>query len=458
MICTTVKELLAEPIPGDLIELRLDYFAKIDLAQIRLFIKQQQKPVIFTLRKKSQGGFYRGTEEERLQLLAQLADLNPAYMDLEYNIPTSWIKELERKHPSIKWIISYHNFTETPENLENLFQKMQQTPAHLYKIAVMSKNILDTLRLLIWLKESGRKNVIGISMGSVGEPGRILAPFLGSPFTYASLHEEENIAPGQLSYHELKRYTTFVHPTFYGLIGNPISLSPGHLVHNEIMAKEKLNALYVKMTVTLEELPSFMLLIKQLNFRGLSVTMPLKEAILPFIDSLSPDAKEIGAVNTLLIENGKIKGFNTDGKGAILALKKHTSLAGKKVIIIGAGGTAKAILYEVKKAGAEVILINRDANRGKRVAELFNVPFLELAKVCLKSPYDILINATPHPAPIDPESILPETFVMDVNTQHKDTAFLQAAQSRKCKIVSGYEMFLQQAAMQREIWFPTAHN
>ena len=458
MICTSVRDPL-EKAEGDLVEYRLDYLANLDLDLIRTAREKERRPVIFTLRKASQGGHFKGTEEERLVWLDKLASLAPDYMDLEAEIPPSTIQAFKKNYPAIKWILSTHDFKETPADLEGMYQRMSRLPADFYKIAVFAASTLDTLRLLVWLKESNRTNVIAIPMGEKGLPGRILAPFVGSPFTFAAADAAGVTAPGQLAYAEMKRYFTFPHPAFYGLIGDPVSRSMSHLTHNALMQEAALTAVYVKMVVTAEELPLFIPLSKRLGFKGLSVTMPLKEAIIPFVDEISPEAAEMGAVNTLLISRRGIQGYNTDGPGAVAALEKKGPLKGKKTVLLGAGGTAKAILAAAKQGGALITLVNRDKERGEELARRFQVPFcpLERVQTCLSGDYDILINTTSNASPIPPDGLRKGKIFMEATFYPEGSPLLNEADAKGCPVVRGEELFLQQAIGQFRIWFPESN-
>lgn len=333
--------------------------------------------------------------------------------------------------PGAPLIISYHNFEETPTDLEAILSLLQAREASFYKIATMAHSTLDALRMLEFV--SLHPKVIGICMGPLGQITRILAPVFGTPLMYASMDELSPV--GQVPLETLLNTYHFrnLHPQtpLFGLIGDPIDASIGHLFHNATMKE----AVYVKMAVKPSELGSFLAYAKKLNFRGLSVTMPLKEAVIPYLDAIDPEAEKMGAVNTLLFQEGKIKGFNTDGKGALAALG---NIIGKKIVIIGAGGASKAIAYALRAARAKVTVANRTPKEG---AVLLNQ---------IPGDYDILINTTPHPMPIDPSKIIPGSTVMDIAI--KQTTLLQESLAKGCVCISGYPLYLHQAMEQQRIW------
>lgn len=439
---------------ADLIELRLDYFHLCKLCDLNTL--QISVPRIFTLRDRSQGGSFAGVESERQKLLMELIEFKPDYIDLEHHLPPDFIVALLQKSHATKLILSYHNFEICPLDIETIFQKLSSIPAHCYKIAVMSKSSCETLRLLSWSKD---KKLISIAMGSLGQPGRILAKPLGSPIVYASLEEHLETAPGQMTLAELTyryRVKSLDHMTqFLGLIGDPVDKSLSHDCHNDLIKKQNWNAVYVKMRVQPNELEEFLNLAKQIPFRGLSVTMPLKEVILPFLDQIDCEAKLIGAVNTLDIKNGIIKGYNTDGKGALLALEAKEKVEGKHIVLIGAGGATKAIAFDALKRKARVTVLNRSVEKAKAFAEQFKCSWGSLDQLP-DIPHDILINCTSAAMPIPATYFRAKTVVMDIKSNPKMTPFLTQAQEKQLDIVYGYEMFIEQAVLQFMLWFPAS--
>lgn len=330
-----------------------------------------------------------------------------------------------------KTISTYHNFDETPDDFEAILKSLAH--ADFYKIACMARSTLDALRMLIFAKK--HPNVVGLCMGPLGQITRILAPLVSSPFNFAG-----NAAPGQLEADELIELYNYRHlspsTSIYGLIGNPIDHSLGHIFHNRDYREKGLDAVYVKMPLEENELPQFFALAKELGIKGLSVTRPFKEKVFDVIDVLDEDAKAIGAVNTLTFEGGKICGQNTDAPGALDAIESHLTVAGKTCVILGAGGSSKAIQYEAKKRGASVFVLSR------RFGNLDKLP-----------PYDILINTTPVEVPIDLAQLQPNKVVMDITVRHKNSPLIQRAKELGCSLIFGQEMWDHQALGQIKRWF-----
>ena len=437
---------------ADLVELRLDLFSEIGSDSIKKIQAQLNLPVVFTLRSQNQGGKFIGSEEQRMAILRSLADLKPAYIDLEYGISQEYVQWLKKTYPEIKIILSYHDFQKTPEDLSALLSEMKRIPADIYKIAAMAHSAIDALLLL----ECCGPQVAAMAMGEWGGMTRILAPLFASPLTYASLDDQHASAPGQISAATLVNLYRFrdLKPStmIYALIGDPVDKSIGHLTHNPVMQTLGMDAVYVKIKVRSEELQDFFTLIRHMPFGGISVTMPLKEAVMPFLDRIDPGAKQIGAVNTIVWEQGQLAGYNTDGIGALDAIEKQSCVKGKKIAILGAGGAAKAIAFQAKQRGAQVQIVNRDKDKARKLAENCGYSHGRL------DTYDILINCTPCSMPVDYEDLLPKTHIMDIMTKPKATQILQEALKRNCKITYGYEMFVMQAAGQFGLWFEIKNN
>ncbi len=358
------------------------------------------------------------------------------YVDIDWKTPCL---------PPGDVIVSYHNHEETP-NLEAILKILQMThpKAHLYKIATMAQSTLDSLRMLEFLQR--HPGVIGLCMGDLGSLTRICSPIFQVPIMYAPLSEEDKNAPGQLLLDQLCEIYQFralnTETKIYGLIGDPVFRSIGHLFHNDAFRTAQKNAVYLKMVVKPDELAEFFALVKKLPFAGLSVTASLKEAVLPYIDVLDPEAKAIGAVNTLTLKDGKIYGANTDGNAAVDVLG---DVKNKTVVVLGAGGSARAIGYVAHKRGGKVVIVNRTSSKAEALARDLGCEW------CEKIPsYDILVNATTSAMPVLAENIQEGKMVMDIALY--ETEFLKTAHEKNCRCQDGFPMYFQQADTQQAIW------
>ncbi len=423
----------------DLLELRLDHF------EIQ---KKPPYPSIFTLRKKGEGGALDIPEKKRLEKIEKLLELEPEYCDLEADTDPTFIERIAKKFPKVKLIGSYHNFKETPVDLKGLLEKMKNPHFAIYKMALRANCTADMLRLMIFARES-REPLSVMSLGEFGKPSRVIAPIVGSLLNYAGLYEDP-----ELHRYSLKTLLETFHyrklgpqTLIYSLIGDPIEQSPGHLFHNPRFQHD---AVYIKMSVRGIEVREIFTLIRKLPFGGLSVTTPIKEVVYSEMDEVTPIARSIGAVNTVSFRKGESIGTNTDAPGALNALEKHTSVKWKRLAILGAGGTARAIAFEAKKRGSLVTVFNRTATAAKKLALEFSCEGYGLDELS-QHPYDVLVNTVP-PKSMTVPPILPGAIVMDVVYHPKETPLLAAAKKLGCLCVYGEEMFVEQALLQQKEW------
>lgn len=423
MICTVitgpsveeVKRQMAVAAPhADMYEWRVDLFDFIPDLPLRSSV---QKPLLITAR----GGWF------------DLAKLNPTYMDFDHSFLQ--FEDFHAQFPHIQRVCSFHDFEKTPEDLDRLYLSLQEKPAEHYKMAVRAQKPQDALRFMLFLQRQ-KKPIIGISMGPFGQLSRTLAPLFGSPWTYALAEEGELSKLGLLTAKELAityRYHAHNRDTsVYGLIGDPVTHSIGHLWHNDYFCKHVINAIYVKLPVPIDDLAISLDLIRALPFKGLSVTMPLKQAVLPCVDSIDPDGQQIGAVNTLSLDMGYVQACNTDGAGALNALMKHGLKEGDQLVLLGRGGAARAIHHEAKKRGIHSKLLGRDEIQ----RELPN--------------YHALVNCTPLEMPNS--RFLPNTIVMDIRVSKEPSAWLKLAAEAGCRTLDFREMFIEQAQLQQNFW------
>lgn len=430
-----------------LVEWRLDLFETQDIVLLGALKQKFALQTIFTLRPNTQGGSWAIGEKARLAKLEELASLIPDYIDLEHTVSEVFIRRIKQKYPDIKIILSHHDFEQTPSNLAGQLLALQAKKADFYKIASKANSVLDTFAMLT-LAKIAPSNCMLMTMGPTGPLSRILAPVVGRPITYVS-------SVGQITACELIQIFGFNVLTpataIYGLIGDPVDQSVSHISHNEVLRGLRLKSVYVKIPVQAHELGDFLRMAQTVGIKGLSVTMPLKEHVMQYCDSISDDATQIGAVNTLAFSDGKIIGSNTDCVGALDALESHISVKDKQIVVLGAGGAARAIAWQAMQRGADVTVCNRNKARAEELASFLGCRAGGLDE--LGSSYSIIINASSVSSPIDPQYIIPGCVAMDIRTLPKETLFLQEAKARGCKLVYGYEMFIKQAALQFKTWF-----
>jgi shikimate dehydrogenase len=242
----------------------------------------------------------------------------------------------------------------------------------------------------------------------------------------------------------------------YGVIGNPIRHSLSPIIHNGVFQRMGLNAVYLAFEVN--DLENAMSGIRELGLRGVSVTHPLKTRILPLLDEVEELAGRIRAVNTIMNEGGRLKGYNTDGSGALEALGEKVGLKEKKVLLLGAGGTARAIGFRLKEKGVQTIISNRSLDKAEALAKELGFICRPLSSIDDLS-FDVVINATslgmfPHEteSPIPKKLLREGMVVMDIVYEPLKTELLKEADERHCVTIDGLEMLAHQGAGQLEIW------
>jgi len=244
--------------------------------------------------------------------------------------------------------------------------------------------------------------------------------------------------------------------SLFGLIGNPVTHSLSPVMHNQAFAAAGYNGAYLAFRVT--DPAAAIKGIRALNLKGVSVTLPHKVAVMEYLDEVDETAARIGAVNTIVNNQGRLIGYNTDCPGALQALRTRTSIKDKSVALIGAGGAARAIGFGLMAAGGRVTILNRTRVAGERLAMDLQAEFVPLNN-WQPNRYEILINTTSvgmHPetdeTPIAKKGLLKEMVVMDIVYNPIKTRLLKEAEAKKCRIITGVAMFVFQGAHQFDLW------
>jgi len=247
----------------------------------------------------------------------------------------------------------------------------------------------------------------------------------------------------------------------YGVIGNPVRHSLSPIIHNGAFKRLGWNAIYLAFEV--KNLEEALRGIRGLDVKGVSVTSPFKTEIVPFLDKVEGLARKIEAVNTIVNRGGKLIGYNTDGRGALEALEEKIDLRGKSVILLGAGGAARAIGFGLKKRDCQFIVANRSKKKGEGLSKELGCDYLPISSlVRMKAgelEADVIINATSlGMVPRDRETPIPKKLlkegmmVMDIVYQPLQTKLLREAKEKGCLTIIGLEMLVRQGAAQSEIW------
>jgi 3-dehydroquinate dehydratase/shikimate dehydrogenase len=442
------------------VELRLDCLANDRERHKALDWLKRAAPkhatFIATCRRRVGGGEFAGGAEQELFWLMMAKDAGCPWCDLEIETlrELPW-PSLEGYALPPKVLLSIHDFRRTPKLPAKLTMPVQGG-VDAVKVAAMSRSLLDSTRLLSMAH--GTHRVVAVPMGEIGLPGRILALREGSALTYAPVAAAT--APGQVGLRELKElyraHELTAKTRVYGVIGNPVGHSLSPLLHNTGYVAAKKDAVYLPFLV--EKLDEFLNVAGDFGIRGFSVTIPHKQRIFRYLDECEPLAEQIGAVNTVSIgRGGKLVGSNTDYIGVLKALEKRMRLKGSRVVIFGAGGSARAAAFALVKAGAEVLVCARRENAARELARAVQGGVIP-RKALRKEKFDAILNATPvgmHPhansSPLEAVE-LNCSLVMDLIYRPLQTNLLRMAAARGVKIVSGVEMFVAQGIAQWEPW------
>lgn len=445
-----------------LIELRLDYISgEVNLKRL---LADRPSAVVVTCRRERDGGKWSGTEEQRMMLLRSAIAEGVDYVDLEDDVAS-----LIPRYGKTRRIVSLHDFRKTPDDLEEIHARLASRDADIVKIATTANQPHDNVRMLQLVQRS-KVPTVGICMGDIGTPSRILAGRFGAPFTFATFHHERTLAPGQLSYQQMTEIYHYdridASTVVYGVVGDPIGHSLSPMVHNAAFRQLGVNAVYVPFRVPREHLAQFLDDAPALGIKGLSVTIPHKESVLKKLAHMDESMKGIGAANTLLFADGKISGSNTDFYAALgslqQALEEHhgraTSLENQTALVLGAGGAAKAIAFGLKQLGAQVIIAGRTPQRSQQLADALKCKTLDWASRYSIQP-DVLVNCTPvgmHPnvdaTPYDKHHLRPSMVVFDTVYNPENTLLIKDARSQSCTVVTGVEMFVRQACLQFQLF------
>ncbi|MCX5649018.1 MAG: shikimate dehydrogenase [Planctomycetota bacterium] len=514
---SSVQSAIRNPKSEISVELRLDAIQTPDLARL---LARPPCPLIATCRPKREGGLYDGPEQPRLELLREAARLGADYIDVEHDA----FQALGPVAPA-KRIVSYHNFKETPPDLDAIHARLARLGADVVKIAVTANHILDTVPVLRLLR-AARTPTIALSMGERGLLTRILAPKFGAFLTYASFDSQEGspppapvchgrpcpavpppgsppparrstpgdesrrsrdespgrpqseAGPGQLSLSEmldLYRVHRIGRATrVFGVIADPVAHSLSPRIHNAAFASLGLDAVYLPFWVEGDP-AAFVRAFREFGFDGYSVTIPHKQKVMEAMDEISPLARRVGAMNTVVRRpDGSLFGTNTDisaGLASIEAVVGKGWLLGKRALLLGAGGLGRALAFALADAGTILTITDLDITRSESLARevgsvavqsaIRNFTRRSLGEGGPKSAmaFDVVLNCSPvgmHPdvdaSPVPAEMLRKDMVVYDAVYNPAETKLLRDARAAGCRTVAGIDHFVRQAVEQFELW------
>src|SRR5579872_4088020 len=446
------------------LEFRLDYISKPGLAlpKIKHFFEMHPGiTVVATCRRATSGGKFRGSVASQLDILSKASAAGCQLVDVELQTAQKCKPaQLQKLRTRSGLILSFHDFRGT-KKLDETLEKMRAFPADFYKVVSTATTLSDNVTMIQFLgRESDNHSLVGMCMGEQGIISRLLGVRAGSVFTFAAAGPGEETAPGQATAQELRSVYRIeqvdVATRVYGIAGDPVSHSLSPAIMNAAFRRENVNAVYLELHAkTLKDLLNC---VREIPIHGLSITMPYKEAILPYLDNTDSHTTKIGACNTVVrAQDGKLYGFNTDTSGVVRPLERRLSaLQGAKILVLGAGGAARAAVFGLAERGAEVFILNRSMEPAKKLARRAHARSLKRADL-KKHVFDVIINATPigmgntRDTPLQ-EKEINARYVFDMIYDPVETRLMKLAKERGSQLISGIEMFVHQAARQFEIW------
>jgi 3-dehydroquinate dehydratase/shikimate dehydrogenase len=449
---------------NSMLEFRLDYLSKPGLAmpRIKRFLETHGGTLaVATCRRAVSGGRFRGSIISQLDILTKAAAAGCQLVDVELQTATKCKPEqLQKLRARAALILSCHDFRAT-KKLDETLEKMLAYPADFYKLVSTATTLSDNVMMIRFLaREGDRHSVVGMCMGEQGTISRVLGVRAGSVFTFASAGAGQETAPGQITAQELRSVYRIdqvdVATRVYGVVGDPIAHSLSPAIMNAAFRRENVNAVYLALHArTLKDL---LTCVKEIPIHGLSVTMPYKETILPHLDNTDSHSSKVGACNTVVrAQDGKLYGFNTDTAGIVRPLERRlNTLEGARILVLGAGGAARAAVFGLKERGSEVYILNRSLAAAKKLAHQAHARVVKRPDL-KKLAFDVIINATPvgmgntRETPLQDKEINAR-YVFDMVYDPAETRLLKLAKERGAQLIPGIEMFVHQAARQFEIW------
>jgi 3-dehydroquinate dehydratase / shikimate dehydrogenase len=447
----------------DLVELRVDHLAPAEQGLAGRLPGRAGLPAILTVRRTRDGGRFTGDERDRVALLGRLAEAGFRYVDLEEDLDAPGL-DARIRGAGGRIIRSFHDFQGVPADLSPRLARLARGPDEIPKAAVMPKTCAELTLFLdaaaAAVSAGGARERILLAMGDLGFPTRVLASRLGSAWCYSS-PAGRGVAPGHVDPVSLEDGYGFraigAGTAVYGVMGNPVMHSGSPMIHNRGFARLGLDAVYLPFLVP--DLDGFWGVADRLGIRGLSVTVPHKQALLSRLRNRDRRVEAAGACNTITRDpSGGWSGTNTDIDGFLAPLKKAwggSVPCGAAATVIGAGGAARAVVYALRSAGARVLVLNRTVGHARSLAAAFSVGHAGLDAEGIRRARDysdLVVQTTsvgmaPDTAadPAPGFTFTGRELVYELIYAPGRTALVQRALAAGCRIVYGRQMLLEQA-------------
>ena len=443
-------------------EFRLDYLPSPD-AGIRVigdFLAAQPGcSILATCRRHQNHGHFNGSIEDQIRILDAAVSAGACAVDIEIESAESIAAKLDLFRSRALVIVSYHNYDGTPSP-ETVLRRMMKVSADAYKVVTTARKPSDNARILALAKSKGRTPLMILAMGELGFPTRVLSPAYGGLYTYAAPNSAEGTASGQVSARQLRnlyRVEKFSrNARVFGVIADPVRHSISPAVHNRAFQARRLDAVYLPFLVQPAHLRDFFTLAGKLPIAGFSVTIPHKQKVIRYLDTVEPLARRIGAVNTVWKKAGKWRGTNTDAKAVTVPLSRHLRLSKATVLLIGNGGAARSAAYALAEEGVHLSIVGRNPDRVRALAKVCGAEAIS-PEQAESGNFDALVHATPLGMfPRVTECFfrdrIPAEIVFDMVYNPLETMMSRRAADQGKTVIPGIQMFLEQAAHQFEIW------
>ncbi len=446
----------------EFLEFRLDYLPNPigGVDALRGFLRDNpQCSVLATCRRHQNHGRFNGSIDEQIRVLEAAIDAGAYAVDVEIESAENAVARLEPLRSRAALIVSYHSFTGTPL-LEPVLRRMLKLPADCYKLVTTARKPTDIQRTLALGRANPKTPIVMLAMGEIGFPTRVLSAAFGGQFTYAAPRTAEGTASGQVCSRQLRglyRVDKLSRSArVYGVIADPVRHSISPAVHNRAFQSRRIDSVYLPLLVAPAHLKDFFGLAAALPVAGFSVTIPHKQKVLRYLDSVDRLAMRIGAVNTVWRRAGKWRGANTDVDGVLAPLRKRLTLARASVLVAGTGGAARGAAFALADAGSKVHIVGRNPDRARALAKSCGASWVTREQAGAQQ-FDALVHATPlgmfpHVDECFFRDRIPAGLVFDMVYNPLETELLKRARAQGAEVIAGIQMFVEQAVRQFEIW------
>ncbi len=443
--------------PQHMIEFRLDYLPLSAYSQLSELLQTEHK-ILFTVRTSLHGGKVCSAQTAEIkQRLTLACQAQPNILDIESDIPNEWLHELKQLAPNTQFLRSHHNLHNTPSanDLTLQLNRMQHPSCEFYKIITTAECSLDALRLLHWRQQQTQLKLVAHAMGDDGQFSRVAGVAVGNIWTYVT-HSQHAVVSAGLSLsdanHIYQLQSKNNRTRLFALLGDPVAHSIGYQFHNHAFHENNINALYIHIRLTENDLQSALELAHALPFDGFSVTMPLKKSVLPH--ALNPH--QWPAINTLTRQLNAWRGDNTDGAGAVSSMPQKLINNTSSITILGSGSAAEIIALSLQNKVRSIIICSRRKPGWVTDSSIAHQPLTQ----AFPSKCKLLINTIPDKAYREPTLknivsgyLRTKPYVIDINYHVKQRCeLIKLAADFQCTFDDGKQMFYAQAERQQYCW------